>query len=145
MMRSTSLARTAPLRRGKALQRKAPINRKRSRRVAGKTAADGDYTAWIHTQPCAGRALFLSYPVHRCAGPIEQAHARNLDGMTGFGRKEADRNSIPLCRALHREFDEHRGWFFGWSKERRREWMVERIVEANGRYDAEIAVAGGAV
>lgn len=112
------------------------MKRKTSRRVAGKTAADKAYTAWVHTQPCVG---LYADPGHECDGPIEQSHGRNLDGMTGLGRKAPDRDSVAMCRSLHVEWEQRAGWFYDWPREMRRVWMQKRILEANARYDAEQA------
>jgi hypothetical protein len=109
------------------LRRSGWIRRKPSRRVIRKTDADRAFTAWIHTQPCVG----LRLRGHRCIGRIEQSHERN---MTGLGLKASDLRSVPMCGSLHRNWEGHTGPFAGWSKERRRVWFAERIIEQHARY-----------
>ena len=92
-----------------------------------RKGSDPKYLAWLHTQPCV--ALMLG--AH--GGPIEAAHHRN---MTGLGRKEPDRNAIPLCRKHHQEFDQHRG-DFDREADVRKAWFERHIAETRARYEAQ--------
>ena len=127
------------MKRGGYIERKTPLRRsgrikvKPPRRLS-RPGADRDYVAWLHNQPCIGEEQFRSHNCEttRWCNPIEQSHDRN---MTGLGRKEPDRNSVPMCRVLHRQWEENRVNFAGWSKEKRHAWMAERIIEANAAYE----------
>jgi len=112
-----------------------PLRRSRMKRkpTRPRRGADPAYVAWLHEQSCVGEE-FKSYPVHHCGGRIEQSHDRN---MTGLGRKEPDRRSIPMCSDLHAQWEARSGWFAGWDKEKRVEYMGERIARYNTQYDAE--------
>ena len=131
MKRAGYIERKTPLRRSGRIKVKPP-------RRLSRPGADRAYVAWLHTQECVGEGRFKH---HICAwtrfnNPIEQSHARD---MTGMGRKEPDRNSVPMCQILHRQWEERSLNFRGWTKEQRRVWMAERIVEANAAYE----LAGG--
>ncbi len=123
--------RAAPLRRSKPLSRKTPMRRKAPRRRS-REGADPGYVKWLHEQPCV--ALRMGGFSAGCEGGIQQSHGRNLDGPTGVGRKEPDRNSIPMCARLHALWEARQGVFEGWSNEHRRLWMLARIVEYNAAY-----------
>jgi hypothetical protein len=56
--------------------------------------------------------------------------------MTGMGRKEPDLRSVPMCRSLHQQWEEHRGRFYRWGKEQRRAWMAALIDITNARWFA---------
>jgi hypothetical protein len=120
------------------MKRCGPIRRKRTRRVERKTAEEQAYTAWVHTRTCVGRRSFQGgmsgVGPHRCEGCIQQSHGRNLHGVTGLGLKPNDLDSIPMCAALHAQWEQRAGWFEGWSKEDRRAWFVERIAEENAAF-----------
>ncbi len=73
-------------------------------------------------------------PGHRCEGRIEQAHERN---QTGLGLKAPERRSIPLCSKLHREYDQHRGPFAGWTREERQEWIANHIAAEQDIYSRQ--------
>jgi hypothetical protein len=104
------------------------IRRKPPRRRA-RDAKDDDYTHWLHHRPCIGLAWIGT---HQCSGPIEQSHERN---MTGLGRKEPPRRSVPMCRELHQAWEQHRPPFAGWTKELRRTWMDAAIETENAAYE----------
>lgn len=124
-----------PLKRRKRIQAKRwGVSRGPSRRVKRETPDDKAYKAWIHTQPC----VYDGQGSHDCAwtrdwNPIEQSHERN---MTGMGRKEPNHRSIAMCRELHRQWEQHKVNFAGWSKEKRREWFAARVAEANAAFAA---------
>lgn len=95
--------------------------------------------------PCVGSRCFagsanlsashrvgnLGHP-HACEGRIEVCH----EGRTGkgMGTRCPDSETIPMCTGLHRQWTEHRGWFAGWTKEKRREWADARIAETTALY-----------
>jgi hypothetical protein len=56
--------------------------------------------------------------------------------MTGLGLKAAERDSVPMCSELHRQWEQHTGLFFQWEKAYRKLWMRERIIEENARFEA---------
>jgi hypothetical protein len=68
---------------------------------------------------------------HRCAGVIEAAHEGPKPGVS---MKCPDSETVPFCSAAHGEWQQHRGFFRGWLKAARREWMDERIAEVTARY-----------
>ena len=107
--------------------------RLRRRATRPRKGADPAYVAWIHTQPCIG-GMLAHLSNHDCAGRVEQSHLRS---MTGMGRKEPDRNSIPMCSRLHAEWEQHAGSFYGWAKAEREAWMRSQIVEVNAKFNRE--------
>ena len=123
------------MKRGAPLTRKTPLRRTRMRKAPTKPrkGADPAYVAWVHTQACV-----LD---HQCEGRIEQSHGRNLVGLTGTGRKEKDRNSVPMCTKAHREWEARDGFFRYWSRDARREWMIGWISRANEAFDRERGAA----
>lgn len=129
--------------RSKPLQRSHwGIKRKRARRVARKSEGEKAFTAWIHTQPCVGRFHLEGHICLNRAGvrthEVEQSHERN---MTGLGLKANDTRSVAMCGWLARQWDEHAGWFGNWSKEERRHWMAERIIEAHANFQRDTGKA----
>jgi hypothetical protein len=109
------------------LKRNGYIVRKRPRRLS-RAGADPAFVAWLHTQPCVAREIWHS---HICRGRIEQSHLRS---MTGMGIKEPDKQSVPMCGSLHRQWEQHTCRFSGWSKLDRFAWMVARIAEVHAAY-----------
>ena len=113
------------MKRHKWISRSKPLRKKRSRRVE-------------RMRPCVGRRSFgggmSGVQPHRCDGPIQQSHGRNLDGVTGLGLKPNDLVSVPMCAGLHAQWEQRRGHFEGWDKEERRTWFLERIVEENAAF-----------
>jgi hypothetical protein len=65
---------------------------------------------------------------------IEASHLRN---MTGMGRKEPDDKAVPMCPSLHRDWEQHTGYFMRWTKEHRLEWFTARIAETQEVYRRE--------
>ena len=129
------------------IQRKTPLAGSKMRRKPTKPrkGADPAYVTWLHGQECI--ALKLGGFHAGCTGRIEQSHARDI---TGMGRKEPDRNSVPMCTGLHRAWEQHSGYFTGWSKAERREFMATLVMAYNANFDAETranvqagALAGG--
>lgn len=125
------------MRPGKPLARKAPLRRTRrmkrktSRRVLRMTAADKAYQKWIHTQPCcADNDPNWRGEWHLCLwdDPLDQSHERD---HTGMALKAKERRSVRMCRTLHRLYERHHV--------EARDWMRERIAEANEKFDREQA------
>ena len=103
------------------------------------SAEDKAYRDWVHRQPCVGLEAFPGVCGHFCGPPpypvkVQQSHARD---MTGVGRKEPEKRSVAMCPRLHQRWEEHNGWFNGWTKKQRRDWMNARIAEANAKFDKE--------
>lgn len=84
--------------------------------------------SWLHTQTCA---LLAFDPSHCCSGRIEACHEGRKPGTA---MKCADSETIPLCSGAHRDWTNHRGFFAGWLKMKRREWADSRIAETTARY-----------
>ena len=87
--------------------------------------------AWLHSLACVGRLAFPGQ--HTCEdtqdwNPIEQSHERN---MTGLGLKAPDLRSVPMCRSLHGQWEQHRGRFRDWTKDTRRVFMDKWIGATN--------------
>lgn len=130
-----------PAPRVKAARAPLPRSRmkaKRARRIDRETPQEKLYKAWIHTQPCVGEHFGKTDVGHKCEGAIEQSHERN---MTGLGLKSNNLRSIPMCAWLHRLWEQHDGWFRGWSKEGRRLWFGARVDKFNARFNALYPVA----
>jgi hypothetical protein len=119
--------------------RRSYIRRKSPRRISKQTPEEKAYQEWIHEQECVGVRSFSTVEYgrrqtsHVCQGRIEQSHDRN---MTGMGLKAPERDSVPMCSELHRQWTDHSGLFSQWEKPYRRLWMRERIREANDAFDA---------
>lgn len=61
--------------------------------------------------------------------PEECAWGTDAHHETGAGMalKANDRRTIPLCHRHHMDFHDHRGYFWNWTKEERRQWQDDRI------------------
>lgn len=119
-----------PARRKKAAPaplRRSPMRKKLPRRLDGP-GSDPGRLEWCRHQLCVG---VTSFPDHMCSGPIDPSHLRN---HTGAGRKEPDSQTCPKCRDLHRQWEERRGYFAGWSNEKRLTWMLLRIAETESSW-----------
>lgn len=128
----------SPLKRQTPLRAKRwGIKPRRPRRLSGP-GADPARMGFVAELPCVGVATFdgndfaSTGDEHKCEGRIEVCH----EGRTGkgMGTRCPDAETIPMCTSLHRQWTEHRGWFAGWSKEKRREWAAERIAETTALY-----------
>lgn len=117
-----------PLRRSTRLRAKRwGIKWRRPRRL-DRAGSDLARLGWIHEQPC----LLLSFdPDHRCSGRMEAAHEGRKPGVS---MKCPDSETVPFCTGAHKQWQQHKGWFRGWPKATRREWMNERIAEVTARY-----------
>jgi hypothetical protein len=105
------------------------------RRIARETPREKLYKAWIHEQMCVAHPGVSNLA---CIGPIEQSHERS---MTGMGRKEPNLRSIPMCRHLHQTWEQHDGFFTGWTKARRRAWFDIHVRYYNAKFDKEHPVS----
>lgn len=133
-MRRSALPRRTPLRSSSRLARVKHLAAKRDRPRRSSRVLDPAYLAWVRTQLCVCGDAFV------CEGRTEPDHQR--EGV-GAGRKASDRDSYPLCSLHHRHRHDLTGPFRGWTRERLRTWIAERIAEANARYDAARAANGG--
>ncbi len=109
------------------LTRKTWMRKRRPRRLS-RPGSDLAYLGWLHTQPCV---FFAFYPNHECSGGIQSSHLRH---NTGLGLKEADRNAVPMCRALHEAWEQHRGPFRGLSKLQRFAIFTQWIADTQATY-----------
>ena len=102
------------------------IKYRRPRRLDGP-GADAARLSWLHEQSC----LLTMYPLHRCSGVVEACH----EGRTpGVSMRCPDSETVAMCSKAHQEWTVHKGFFAGWDKATRREWMNERIAETTARY-----------
>ena len=107
--------------------RRKYIRARRPRRLDG-AGSDPARLSWIHTQPC----LLLAFDSdHRCAGRIEACHEGPKPGVA---MKCPDSETVPFCTDGHAQWQQHRGFFRGWPKAQRRDWMDARIAETTSRY-----------
>jgi len=112
----------------KPLKRKRYMVKRSPRRIARETPAEKYYKTWIHTRWCCG---FTAAPGHRCMGPIQQLHIRD---MTGASLKESNFKTITGCQALNEEYDQAMGYFVGWSKPDRKAWFRIQILRAHADF-----------
>lgn len=134
------------------LRRRKPISRSRMKRKgpnpnklrAGRVPQNPAYIAWVKEQPCVGLTDWPSnsedgYGVqgHYCFGPTDPSHERN---HTGFGLKAPDETCVPMCRALHNQWEDHTGRYAGWSNEKRHEYMANHRRWLNERYEVTTGV-----
>lgn len=138
------------------LLRKTPLRQrgKKPRLRAGRIPPNPAYLAWVRKQPCVGLEDWPSnshgdhgVQGHYCFGPIDPSHERNrVDEsgrwlLTGAGMKEPDESCIPMCRALHNQWETRCGRYDGWSTEKRSQYMRERQIQFQARYQAETGIA----
>jgi hypothetical protein len=116
-----------PLRRTSRLKALTWMKRRRPRRLSGP-GADPVRLAAVRLLPCT---MLRLNPLHRCRGVIEACHEGPKPGVA---MKCPDSETVPFCSAAHGEWQQHRGFFRGWLKAARREWMDERIAEVTARY-----------
>jgi len=114
----------------KRLRRRAWMRKKAPRRLK-RAGSDREYLAWLHTQLCILAPL---YPLHQCSGGLQASHLRS---MTGMGLKEPDCHAIPMCRALHEAWEQHRGPFRGLSKLSRFAMFMQWIRDTQVAYAAD--------
>ena len=109
------------------IQRKTWMKRRRPRRLdtAQSNPARLD---WVHYEVCIGVGRI---PGHVCRGRIEACHEGRKPGLA---MKCPDDETVPMDTQLHRDWTNHRGFFAGWTKAQRREWMDERIAEVQSNW-----------
>src|SRR5215468_9034822 len=101
-------------------KKRKPLRRKPARRLS-RLGSDPGRLEFCRAFPCVMNSLV-------CDGPIEASHDRN---MTGLGRKEADDRTVPMCRKHHQDWEQHKGWCEGWTKEFRKERIAHWIRSVN--------------
>ena len=110
------------------MARKRMKKRNGSRRTQRLTAEEKRHLAWKAARPC----VWDGRQTHRCDGPVQVAHFRD---MTGTGRKEGARMTIPLCRSVHEQYDQAKGAFEGFSRDERKRWFLNWVNTLNVVYD----------
>lgn len=108
------------------MKRKKPLRSRRQMRPSSRTSKYArrergtDYMLAVkQLLPCC--ALLL--PGHVCSGEMECHHPR----MIGGGMKSHDSLGMPLCHGGHGDLHRLSGAFKGWTKERRRNWEIDRV------------------
>jgi hypothetical protein len=104
------------VKRGAPMLRKTPLRAKRwglrprSPRRLTRRAADAPYLRFVRLLACCscGRPA-----------PSEASHVTLSANQKGTGMKVSDAQCVPHCRRCHREFEERRGRFAGWSRQER--------------------------
>lgn len=114
------------------LKRSKPMRRKRARRIAKMTDRDRRYVTWIHTERCCGGGAIVD---HVCGpGDVQQSHIRD---HTGLGLKSSPTESVPMCKALHEDWEQRKGVFAGWSQEERVTWFRAMISVYNALFEEQ--------
>jgi hypothetical protein len=114
------MMRRSALRRGKPLRAKRwGIAPKKPRRLFSERN-DSPYRRFVCTLRCMVPATVAG--ATQCRGETQPSHTTINLRMRGMALKAPDRLAVvPHCAAHHREWDQHRGVFAGWSKEQRME------------------------
>lgn len=107
------------------MMRRTPLKRKTRLRARGKMSharrpRDFDYMGRVARLPCVVAVLVADLLGQDCDGHVEVDHA------FGRRRKDADTQTIPLCRKHHREktgIVGGGGFMAGWSLALRRGWL----------------------
>jgi hypothetical protein len=110
------------------VKRSKPMRRRSARRIQRETPGDRLYVSWLHLRLCVGVAIYG----HVCHGRIEQSHERK---HTGLSLKAPPRRSVPMCSKLHQDWEQHRGPFEGWDRDRRVEFMDKHISRENAAFE----------
>lgn len=113
------------------LLRKTPLNAKRRRARKGD---DVKYLNWVRSLFC-----LVGGPKKKgCRGRIDPHHMTGGHGdqKRGKGATAKDRDALPVCRGHHDEFHAMRGFCRAWSKEGRRVWQEEEVLQLNKTYEA---------
>jgi hypothetical protein len=87
-----------------------PMRSRRKGPRRSSHARDRAYLGWVRSQVC------ICY-LGMCSGPVEAHHA-SVDH--GLGQRGSDLETVPLCRAHHRAWTDHRAPFEGWTRADRR-------------------------
>lgn len=128
------------------IKRKTPIRKRRTkpRLRAGRVPPNPAYLVWVRKQPCVGLEDWPSnshgdhgVQGHYCFGPVQASHDRN---HTGMGIKDPDETCVPMCLALHNQWESHHGRYEGWDNEQRHAYMRVWRATLNYRYTSETGV-----
>ena len=106
------------------------------RRRQRETEEDALYRSWLHTQKCVGREFRFHICKDRFGSPtvaVEQSHIRF---NTGMGQKPPEKQSLPMCGALHVNWEEYKGEFVGMEPMERFAWAKPRLDEHHKRFEA---------
>lgn len=85
------MRRKKPMARGKGLERRTPLRKRRGRKCYAHLR-DPDYKSWVREQGCV-----IWHPDHVCRGRVEFAHLKS-EGTGGADRG----NGVGLCSGAHR-------------------------------------------
>ena len=92
------------------------IKRSPPRRLDRETPEESVYKLWLHAQLC----VMTGYVGER----IQASHV----GSGGMSQKKGSWfDAVPMRDDVHREWEERRGRFYGWSKEKRDLWAASWI------------------
>jgi len=126
-----------------SLQRKTPLKRggyivkHRARRLDRETPEEAQYRAWVHTQVCVGHAIDS---FHRCMDrlgrPTEHVEQSHIRFNTGMSAKPNELRSLPMCGALHVQWEERKGAFSGLDNFERFAWAEPHIQAHYERFRA---------
>jgi hypothetical protein len=113
--------------------KRSPMKRRRARRIDRETPREKLYKEFVHTRPCIGRRGLIGHVCKQL--PVQQAHVRNLHGVTGASLKPDNFDSIPACGWLHDHIDgrgtRRESPFRVWPREVLREWLASYVREEN--------------
>lgn len=114
------------MKRGGYIERRTPMarssmKRRPARRIEAREA-DRPFLEFVRTLPCCSC---------NAPAPSEASHVTLGPNEKGMGMKVPDDQAVPHCRSCHRDWEQRRGRFAGWERDRRwakaAEW-VTRIV-----------------
>lgn len=91
---------------------------------------DPDRVHFLHSQACA---------CHPCPAPPREIEVNHPTYGRGLSQRGNDKDSFPMCGKHHRQFHAGKGYFEGWSREKRRAWQIEQAQKYQGIYDAALA------
>lgn len=94
---------------------------------------DPAYLKRVRSLPC------VLASTGRCWGRLDPHHAGKHPGV---GLKAHDTTAIPLCRAHHDAWHDHRGHFEGWNCDHRRAWADEQIARTQAALGLAPAAGG---
>lgn len=130
-MKRTALLTRTPLER-KTPMKRTWMKKKPARRIAREKALR-PRLAFAASQPCAARHL------GPCRGPVQVAHV----GKGGMGLKHGTpMQTLPLCGpeigtdgdGHHQQFDQSKGDFDGWSRQKKTRWVSRSLAVLNGAF-----------
>jgi hypothetical protein len=88
------------------------------------TAFELAWFAFVRTLPCCASLLSRD---SRCWGPMQAAHLALNANQKGTGMKVPHDQTAPLCQRHHEDFDQHKGVFAEWSRDRRYDWAGDVV------------------